>query len=59
MDQQVYPDQPGEGDLPQVFQVDAGPEGLAKFENISSWAGAVGGAIGAKTGTPSLDGVPH
>ena len=48
----VYPDQRGEG-LLQVCQVDAGPSDLARFENISSWVGAVMGTINSQTGYPA------
>lgn len=54
----VYPDQRGE-DLLQAYQVDVGPSYLTRFENISSWAGAVIERLIAKHVTPPADGAPR
>ncbi|WP_090904930.1 hypothetical protein [Nitrosospira sp. Nsp13] len=49
----VYPDQRGEKDLLQACQVGIGPSGLARFENILSWAGAIIGTINSQTRYPA------
>lgn len=52
MDLQVYPDRLGEEDLLQACQAGVGPNGLAGFENISSWADAIIGMINSRTRYP-------
>ncbi len=49
----VYPDQRGEEDLPQACQAGVGPSGLARFENISSWMGAIIATINSQTRYPA------
>lgn len=53
MDLQIYPDRWGEEDLLPACQAGVGPNGLARFENVSSWAGAIIGMINSQTRYPA------
>lgn len=49
----VCPDRRGEEDLLPACQAGVGPNGLARFENISSWAGAIIGMINSQACYPA------